>query len=149
MKLQTILVPVDFSDHSRRALEYAIELAKGFKARLHLLHSYHVPIPASYPEGPTLPAEMFAGLRQQAETRLAELATHAKSSGLEVDTHLLAEDAVSAILYTAESCGADLIVMGSRGLTGIKHVVLGSVAERTLRNAPCPVLTVKAPEQDG
>ena len=67
-----------------------------------------------------------------------------KARRLPVETTTSAETPAEAIARCAEKVGADLIVMGTRGLTGLKHVLLGSVAERTLRTAPCPVLTVKA-----
>jgi nucleotide-binding universal stress UspA family protein len=66
-----------------------------------------------------------------------------KSAGVAVESTVTPTAPVEAIERTAEEIGADLVVMGSRGLTGLKHVLLGSVAERTLRTAPCPVLTVK------
>ena len=66
--------------------------------------------------------------------------------GIAASGHVVADPAAPAIAHAAEELHADLIVMGTRGLSGLKHVVLGSVAERTVRLAPCPVMTVKADE---
>jgi len=145
-KIDKILVPIDFSSDSKAALRFAIDLAKGVDATLHLLHSYHVPIsmPVAFAP-PGIPADVSQSIRESAEKHLAEWASHVKTEGVAVQTHLVEGPAAEAISEAAEEIGADQIVMGTRGLTGIKHVVFGSVAERTVRLAPCPVTTVKAP----
>lgn len=143
MQVRSILVPTDFSESASRALEHAVGLAKTFRARIDLLHAYQVPIQIGVGEPVPLPQEFFDQMRERAQRRLDDLAAKLSSDGVEVRTHLALEAASRAIVEAAEQLGVDLIVMGTRGLTGMKHVLLGSVAERTVRLAPCPVMTVK------
>ena len=142
MRFNEILVPLDFSPHSTKAMEQAIELAKMFEGRLHLLHSYSVYVGAVPPYGIVVPESFDLECREAASRELKQWADKARAAGVEVKTTITPSAPLEAIVRTAEEIGADLIVMGSRGLTGLKHVLLGSVAERTLRTA-CPMLTVK------
>lgn len=142
MKLERILVPVDFSDTSQAAVEHAIELARVCGAEIHLLHSYPVSPGIATPYGPALPDVVFQSIRGSAERRLDEVKRQVAGAGIAVTAHLTAEAAGFAIADAAKELDADCVVMGTRGLTGIKHVLLGSVAERTVRTAPCPVITV-------
>lgn len=144
MDIRTILVPVDFSDHSAEALKQAVELAKSFGAAIHLLHCYPINVGGISPYGLVLPDNFSLQLRTAAARKLSEWSEKATAEGVAVEeilTPMLPSETISS---TAQERGADLIVMGTRGLTGLKHVMLGSVAERTIRIAPCPVLTVKA-----
>jgi universal stress protein A len=141
---QKIVVPIDFSDHAARALEMAIDLAKPSKGKIYLVHSYPInPILLS-PYGVAMPPDIERSFREASDKQLKEWATRASKQGLEVEIVTSSDAPSEAIVHQAEKVHADLIVMGTRGLTGFKHVVLGSVAERTLRYAPCPVLTLKA-----
>jgi nucleotide-binding universal stress UspA family protein len=141
---KTIVVPIDFSEHASSSLDYAIELGKQFKSKLHLIHSYPIhPIMVS-PYGVALPPDLDRSFREAADKQLAAWAERARQSGLTVETSTSSDTAAEAITQCAEQIHADLIVMSTRGLTGLKHIVLGSVAERTLRHAPCPVLTIKS-----
>jgi nucleotide-binding universal stress UspA family protein len=142
-RFKTILVPLDFSTHSERALQTAIDLAKTFGARIHVLHAYHLPIQVATPDQIVLPRDFWTAVRDAAARRLEKAFQKVSAAGVEGETHLAEMPAVQAITQTAEKVGADLIVMGTRGLTGLKHVLLGSVAERTIRTASCPVMTVK------
>ncbi|HEX5064576.1 MAG TPA: universal stress protein [Myxococcota bacterium] len=141
---QRIVVPVDFSEHSSRALDVAIELAKKFDGRLHLVHAYAIHPMLLTPYGVNIPVDFEREFRQAADLQMTACADRVRKAGLAVEVTTTADLPSDAIVRCAEKTGADLIVMGTRGLTGLKHVVLGSVAERTLRLAPCPVLTVKA-----
>jgi nucleotide-binding universal stress UspA family protein len=143
-RIQKILVPVDFSEHSAQALEMAIDLAKAFGAGIQLLHCYQIQPFGISPYGVALPEGFDSEVRQAAERRVDELRGEVLLEGIEVGVCLSSRFPSLEISETASEVGADLIVMGTRGLSGIKHVLLGSVAERTLRLAPCPVLTVKA-----
>jgi universal stress protein A len=143
-RIEKILVPVDFSEHSARALEMAIDLAKAFGAEIQLLHCYQVQPLSISPYGIVLPEGFDREVRQAAERRVDEWRGKVMLEGIEVGVRLSSRFPSLEISETASEVGADLIVMGTRGLSGIKHVLLGSVAERTLRLAPCPVLTVKA-----
>ena len=143
-RIEKILVPVDFSEHSASALEMAIDLAKVFGAGIHLLHCYQIQPLSISPYGIVLPENFDQEIRQAAERRVDEWRAKVMLEGVEVAVHLSSRFPSLEISELASEVGADLIVMGTRGLSGIKHVLLGSVAERTLRLAPCPVLTVKA-----
>jgi len=134
---------VDFSSDSAEALDRAIELAKQFGSKIQLMHSYPIHVGGIAPYGMVVPESFERDFRQAAAKRLDEWAEKVSAAGIPVDSSLTPNVASQAIVDEAEKIGADLIVMGTRGLTGLKHVVLGSVAERTIRLAPCPVLTVK------
>jgi nucleotide-binding universal stress UspA family protein len=142
--IRNILIATDFSADSEAALEYAIELAKRLDAKLHVLHAYFVCIPALVHNEFVLPEGVIAGVRAAAQARLEGLKKRLAEMGVQADVKLSPDDPVSAILDAAKSLPADLIVMGTQGLTGLQHLLLGSVAERTVRLARCPVLTVKA-----
>jgi nucleotide-binding universal stress UspA family protein len=147
-RIEKILVPVDFSEHSASALEMAISLAKALGARIQLLHCYQIQPLGISPYGIVLPENFDSEIRQGAERRVDEWRAKVMLEGIEVDASLSSRFPSLEISETASEMGADLIVMGTRGLAGIKHVFLGSVAERTLRLAPCPVLTVKASSEE-
>ena len=147
MKFEHILVPVDFSESSRAALDHAMKLAHVTGGVIHLLHSYPVSAGIATPYGPALPDVIFESIRLGAEKKLAEVRARVERDGLRVDAHLTAESPALAIADAAERLGADCVVMGTRGLSGVKHVLLGSVAERVVRTAGCPVLTVPAPRE--
>lgn len=144
-----ILVPVDFSEHSERALRTAVMLARSYEAQLTIVHA-HEPIALAVPQGYELIGEqqlqrlfdeLQRSLAQQKQLALAEA-----GSDLQVETQLLHGFAASEICYLAEQAGFDLIVMGTHGRRGLSHALLGSVAERVVRMAPCAVLTVRAPK---
>ena len=144
--IRRILVPVDFSEHSDRATWYACELAACVGARVELLHVVEDPFvsgawsPGVY-LGPS--AEILEGILTDAQNRLERAASAAASSGLRPHVVVLRGHPAQSIVEYAKACDADLIVMGTHGRTGIAHLLLGSVAERTLRTAACPVLTTK------
>jgi nucleotide-binding universal stress UspA family protein len=146
MNVNTILVPTDFSADAAEAVKTASELAKQFSARVVLLHAYNVVIPLASPMAGAymLPDGFYEGLRAHANSLVDAAARKLAEAGIDATGVAVSETASVAIVAEAERLPADLIVMGTRGLTGLKHVVLGSVAERVLRTAPCPVLTVKA-----
>jgi len=141
-----ILVPLDFSKHADAALDLAIELAKEQGAEIHLVHAYELPTAVTMAYGVAIPQAVWDGIQEAAVARLDEGRTRVEAAGLRAKTHLATAPAADAITSAAATIGADLIVMGTRGLGGLKHVLLGSVAERTIRTAPCPVLTVKSEE---
>jgi nucleotide-binding universal stress UspA family protein len=144
--LKQILVPIDFSDCSFRALEYALALASPLGAKLTLLH---VVEPAVYQQsylGVTPPVEETnQNLLEAGRERLAALARKRIGSRLRSESLVRIGRAHSEIPDTAKALNADLIVMGTHGYTGLKHVLLGSTTERVVRHASCPVLTVRLP----
>ncbi|MEW6544760.1 MAG: universal stress protein [Nitrospirota bacterium] len=139
-----ILAPVDFSDCSLEALEYAVQVSRLFHAPLALLH---VMEPVAYGLDFTLLAAGEARKTREAlETRLAELALPLVRNGLTVRRLVRGGMPADSILDTINQDSYDLVVMGTHGRRGLSHVVSGSVAERVLRRASCPVLTVKSPK---
>jgi nucleotide-binding universal stress UspA family protein len=144
MKLAKILVPTDFSEHAQQALETAVSLAKPFGAAIHLLHVVQLPVVPTLPEAaPVVPVTFWQELREHAVRNLEKQKARLTAAGVRCEIEVIEDVPGFAISAAAERAGADLIAMGSRGLTGLKHALLGSVAERTVRTAPCPVLTVK------
>jgi nucleotide-binding universal stress UspA family protein len=139
---KTIVVGVDFSSHSTEAVEIAADWARAFGATLHLVHGLELRLPFVTPYEVSVPDALIEAAYAEGRRRLDALA--ASLTGVKVQTELASAPAHAALDGLAERVHADLIVTGSRGLGGIKHAVLGSVAERTLRHAPCSVLTVKS-----
>lgn len=136
-----ILVPTDLSPGATRAMHVAVELAATFDAELTLLHV--LPVPADialwYAEGLSWPLdEIYPAARRE----ISAVADALRKRHPKVDSLLGAADPRTQILETAKEIGADLIIMGTHGRTGITHLVLGSVAERVVRASPVPVLTV-------
>lgn len=146
MKFDTILVAVDFSDHAKAAVVVACDLAEQFGGSLHFVHAFELVTPLVSPYQVSIPDLYLRESRDAAKKQLEGVVEEARATGAKVETHFTEAPAAPAIARVAEDIGADLIVMGTRGVTGLKHLVLGSVAERTLRLAPCSVLTVKTPD---
>jgi len=148
-QIQNILVPVDFSEHSAKAVEMAVDVARAFGgATLHLLHCYQIQPVGVSPYGIVVPEAFDRDIRDAAAQKLEEWREKAAADGVDARAHLSSLLPSLAIQDAVGEVGADLVVMGTRGLSGIKHVLLGSVAERTLRTASCPVLTVKSSDDD-
>jgi nucleotide-binding universal stress UspA family protein len=147
MEIKTILVPTDFSGHSTKALQTAVDMAKTLGASVHLVHVLHFPVQVAAPGQVAIPQDLWTQIRDGAARRLEKAREAVAASGIAVETHLSEGANAQAIVELAEKVKADLIVMGTRGLSGLKHVMLGSVAERTVRLAPCAVMTVKAEQE--
>ena len=157
MIFQKILVPLDGSEHSRRALESAIQIAKSFNSKLMLLTVHHITItPVTSPEltiqAPVIvPDASAAEMTERAveaahnydKKILAEAEAKVRSEKVEVETELIDGNAVEEIVRKAEEGKFDLIVMGARGLSTIKKLFIGSVSDGVIKKAPCPVLIVK------
>ncbi len=135
-----ILVPVDFSTHSEVVIEKAVQLAQPLGSELTLLH-VHEPIVTGPAFGDVMPIPP-ATSTQEFDSRLVELARDYRSRGLTVDTRCLVGAAAAEILALAQEEAFDLVVMGTHGHTGWRHLLLGSVAERVVRESSCPVLVV-------
>lgn len=144
LTLHRILCPTDFSAVSTAAEAYAAALAARYEARLALLHvDPPVPIMAPYGEVP-VDIRMFEEQRAQAERDLAAARERARSAGVLVEAALVGGYPGREILAAADEEEVDLIVLGSHGRGGVEHLLLGSVAEKVLRKAPCPVMVVPA-----
>jgi universal stress protein A len=149
IKLKSILAPLDFSPQSQKALHYALALAEQFGASVTLLY---VVEPAVYPtEIGYVPAEIDALYRTMDETareKLAALAEKQVPAQLRGQTLVRVGQPHREITEAAKELAVDLIVIATHGYTGLKHTFLGSTAERVVRHAPCPVLTVREGEHD-
>ena len=145
--LKKILVPVDFSECSRKALRYALALAKQYSSALALVYvapaQYYV---ASGYSGADI-AELEARMRESGERELAALAKQIQEAA-SAETLVRSGSPGPEIVEAARSASADLIVISTHGRTGLKHVLLGSVAEFVTRHAPCPVLVVRENERE-
>ncbi len=145
-QFRRIVCPTDFSPTADVAVRYAASLARAYGAELVLLH---VLPQLHYPLRGLGMATAFPHLQEELHTRANErlqAAVVAAGDAGTVRTELRDGDAYEGILGAAHDLGADLIVMGTHGHTGLKHALLGSTAERVVRLAECPVLTVRAPK---
>jgi universal stress protein A len=145
-RIKNILVPIDFSDCSKKALRYAVPLAKQHGATVTLLHVVRTPI---YPGDEYVDfAPIEADIRKGAEKELASLAIEEIPGTVKETTVIRNGSPTLEIIDSAKALAADLIVISTHGRTGLKHVLLGSVAEHVVREAPCPVLVVREVERE-
>ena len=146
-RMKRILVPIDFSDCAKKALEYAIPLAKEHQAAITLL--YVVPPPYAVGEyGGIDYAQLQTGMRVTGEKELAKLAVEEVRGAVPADTLVRVGSPAREIVDAARKLAADAIVISTHGRTGLKHVLLGSVVENVVRHAPCPVLVVREREHE-
>ena len=144
LTLTRILCPTDFSDISTKAEAYATALAGRYAAALHLLHvDPPTPIMSPYGEIP-VDIRLFEEQRQQAETDLAAARERARAAGVPADASVRGGHPAREILAVADELHADLVVLGTHGRGGVEHLLLGSVAEKVMRKASCPVMVVPA-----
>jgi nucleotide-binding universal stress UspA family protein len=150
INLKRILVPTDFSDHSHNALRYGAAFAEKFAAELYLLHVFQ-DLAVSQPEAVTVGAPIVAPLEQfmaAAQTALERLIRDNNLGRLAVHPEVRAGAPFDQIVQFAVDKDIDLIVMGTHGRGWLAHVLLGSVTEKVVRKAPCPVLTVRPAEHE-
>lgn len=153
---ENILVPLDGSEHSIRALETAIQIAKKFNGKITLIHVYSVAVrPIIIPEPTTLTppgvpvmtpdevSKIVEAARKIGAEILANGEQKVNAEKVPVKTMLVEGQVSSEIVKTAREENCALIVMGARGISRIKEILLGSVSDAVIRNAPCPVLVVK------
>ena len=146
--LKRILVPLDFSANSTRALDYAYALAQKFDAALHLVHVCEVPsmMTGSMDAYAIAYTDWSQQLGDEAERELEKL--RPRLAEVKVSNEVLFGNPARAIVTAARTNDADLIVMGTHGHGPVMHVVMGNVAERVVRTADCPVLTVRGPRDE-
>ncbi len=148
--LKRILVPTDFSEYSQVAVRYGCEFARRFDAELHLLHVLQ-DIVALVPEpGLTFPppGDYVKDLRDSAQVALEKLPGKDVDLPTKVVRELRDGPAFVEIIRYAKANKIDLIVLGTHGRSGLAHMLMGSVAERVVRKASCPVLSVRHPEHE-
>lgn len=144
-RLRRILHPSDFSSASRAAFTKALEMAQANRAELILAHVISPVVPTMNGEyiSPRIIEDVMRATRADAERGLAALAKRAKRPGVRVSMRLAEGTPAGGIVKLARATRADLIVVGTHGRTGLAKLFLGSVAERVVGTAPCPVLTVR------
>jgi len=146
--IKKILHPTDFSDNADAALPYVKEFAKKFGAKVSLVHVVAVPVYAASYEISVDLTSMRDALFDGAKKKLAELEAQLKAEGIAVESFVEIGTSYVEIITTAEREKVDMIVLATHGLGGLKHMLLGSTAERVVRKAPCPVLTIHHPEHE-
>jgi nucleotide-binding universal stress UspA family protein len=140
-KIQSILCPTDFSENAEKAIDFAVDLASKLGATLHLVHVYQLPV-YPIPDGSFgVSQDFIAQTMDELNKGLAQLA--ARKKGAQIETHLVVQGIPHReIVRMADELGVDLIVMGTHGRSGLPRLLLGSVAERVVRTATAPVITV-------
>lgn len=136
-----ILIPIDFSEPSKRALERGIELARALDAKLTIAHVLEIPS-AAYGGMAFANVDLVTPIQDAARSLLDRTLADVQAKAPGAAAVLRTGVAWQEILAAASEAGADLVVMGTHGRTGISHALIGSVAERVVRHAPIPVLTI-------
>ena len=148
VNIKNILCPIDYSVYSEMALKYAIEFAEKYQAKLYLVHVldirvYDINDPDLYNVN-IVDEETINKLRE----RLLKCVNEDTKSKISVEAIIIQGVPFAEIIRTAKELKIDLIVLGTHGRTGLSHALMGSVAEKVVRKAPCPVLTIRHPEHD-
>lgn len=151
VQIRKILFPTDFSDHSVHALTYAVSFAESFKTEIHVLHivdeayQYWMAMgPGALPVGPP-PDEMLALSKKEMDKFVGLKLVGVK---FPITKMVLVGRPFMEIIRYARDEKIDMIVMGTHGRSGLRHAILGSVTERVVRKAPCPVLTIRSPDHE-
>ncbi len=144
--IKKILVPVDFSEYSKLALRYAVDFAKHFKAKLYLIYVVEPIIyPADFSMGQVTFPSAELDLNERARDELTNLAKTEIGNSLDYEIIIKTGKPFAEINETASEVDADLIIIATHGHTGVEHLLFGSTAEKVVRKAPCPVLTLREP----
>jgi nucleotide-binding universal stress UspA family protein len=138
--IRSILVPHDFSETAERALAFTLDLAAPLGARINVMFAYDV-LAYGFPEAPSMAMDTNQ-VERAARTALEGVASRARRPGVAVECVVRRGPAWSEINAAAKETSADLIVIGTHGRRGVARALIGSVAEKVVRTAPCPVLTV-------
>ena len=150
IKLKKILFPTDFSESSMEALNYDLSFAREYGAKLEVLHVVNEKI---YSEGLNLPRvvsidELDREMTKEAERKLKVLIPTESQEGLEWETVIKKGNPFLEIIRYAHENDVDLIIIGTHGRSGFEHIIFGSTAEKVVRKAPCPVLSVKPSQRE-
>ena len=140
---QPLLVPIDFSEHAARALDYAIEWGRQLNAHLTLIHVIQSLPDVGLDMMSTVPAAHLGTLEAELTQHMKAYLKRVEDAGLKGDLVIAHGTPFYEIIELVKACSIDLIVMGSHGRTGLSHVLLGSMAEKLTRLAPCSVLVVR------
>jgi nucleotide-binding universal stress UspA family protein len=144
-----ILVPTDFGDASEHAVDYALDLAKALGSEVVLMHAFEIPA-VGFPDGALVAtADMTNRVLEGAQVGLDRQVAQYEGRGVEIRTVIKQGDAWRSIIAAVDELGSDLIVMGTHGRRGLPRALLGSVAEKVVRTARCPVLTVHKDDVEG
>ena len=147
--IEKILIPTDFSEYARWAMNYAIALARNFKAKLYVVHVFEEVVFTAAPDtySPSAP-EFHALLQENVRNQLNQVIKELCEKGVDAEPVFKVGRAYINIVETARELSVDVIVLATHGRTGLSHLIFGSTAEKVVRLAPCPVLTVKHPEHE-
>lgn len=145
-KINKILVPVDFSDYSKAALKYAVNFSKMFSAELILVYVIEpVVYPPDFSMGQIAIPSVTSEFDERAKEELTKLAKDEIPQEIKVKTVLKTGKPFVEIIDTATEVDVDLIIIATHGHSGVEHILFGSTAEKVVRKAPCPVLTLREP----
>ena len=147
LRIKEILVPIDFSDCSKKDLPYAVALAKQHEATVTLLYVVTPPIPMGEPSGMDY-VQFTSETRARTQRQLQSLAAEEVRGQVVTKSVVRSGAPTQEILATAASMPADLIVISTHGRTGLTHALLGSITEHVVQRAPCPVLVVRERERE-
>jgi len=149
IELRKILVPIDFSDYSKKALHYAIPFARQFKATINLLYVVEPTIyPADFSFGQIGMPNVENELRTKGEQELRELIANEIKGAVPAEAFVKVGLPFVEVVSFAKDEKIELIIVATHGHTGVEHVLFGSTAEKIVRKAPCPVLVVRSDERD-
>jgi len=145
-QIKKILVPIDFSDYSKNALKYATQFAKQFNAKIYLVYVVEPMIyPADFSMGQVAIPSTDIDLHSRAEEELKKLSKDIVNGNSRVEILIKTGKPFVEIIEAASANDIDLIIIATHGHTGVEHLLFGSTAEKVVRKAPCPVLTLREP----
>jgi len=146
LEIKKVLVPIDFSDYSKNSLRYAVNFAKQFNAEIYLIYVLEPVIyPPDFSMGQIAIPSINAEWDERAREELENLAKTEIPEGVNVKTILKNGKPFLEIIDTASEENIDLIIIATHGHSGVEHILFGSTAEKVVRKAPCPVLTLREP----
>lgn len=144
--IKKILVPIDFSDYSKNALRYSVNFAKSISAKMFLIYVIEPMIyPADFSMGQIAIPAADIDMTKRAQEELNTLANNEIDNSIAVEVIIKSGKPFVEIIETASEIDADLIIIATHGHTGVEHLLFGSTAEKVVRKAPCPVLTLREP----
>ncbi len=144
--IKKILVPIDFSDYSKNSLKYSVNFSKYFNAELNLVYVVEPVIyPPDFSMGQIAIPSMDLEMDKRANEELEKLAKKEIPSDTPVKLHVKTGKPYLEIIETAREQNIDIIIIATHGHTGVEHILFGSTAEKVVRKAPCPVLTIREP----